>query len=788
MKALASIVSVLIVLAAAPSNAVALEFSAAKNYPVGTAPVAIAVADFNGDGKPDLAVANSGSNNVSVLLNNGDGTFQAAVNYSAGAAPVAVLAGDFNGDGKQDLIVANTGSLSLLKGNGDGTFQSAVSITAGSNPKSLAAGDFNGDKKLDLVVGDATAGVVNVLIGNGDGTFQPPTSLALATSGPVNSVVAADLNGDSNLDLVVSVPGGPVSLLGKGDGTFQAAIHVDSGTSNGTLLVADLDGDLKTDLVVRAVVRTLFLSVDTITFYRGNGDGTFQTGVRVFSSLPAVLSNVATADFNADNKLDIAFGRVASGIFYLGKGDGTFLSTQSVATASGPNFVAVGDFNVDKKPDLAVANQVDGSVTILLNVSPASGADLGVTTTASSEPAVAIQNLTYTMNVTNTGPQDATNVTLTDPLPASMTFVSATPSQGTCTGTTTVSCNLGAMVSPSRATLSLVVTPTQAGSFTNTVTVAATEPDLAPANDTASVTSTILLPADLVLTKTASASSVASGSNITYTLTVNNKGPASATNVVLTDAPSFNFPIVSAMATQGSCAPDASTGNVTCNIGSVGVGASATATIVVKAGSPAMLVNNASVVADQPDLGNTSASVTVTVNPAPDFSFSAASASLSAQAGGTVTDQLSFAAQNGFSSAIQLTCNVTGPAPAPTCSLSPQTIPAGANSATSTLTVNVPVDATLLMPSVSDWHIPPVYSYATPFTALILAFVAWCSRRRRRSWLLAGSYAAIALALFACGGGSSTPPVKAYSIVVTASSTSGSGPISHTTAISLTVR
>src|SRR5258708_9365097 len=129
-------------------------FQAAVNYGAGNGPVFVAVADFNGDGKADFAVANVIGNNVSVLLGNGDGTSLPAVNYAVGSSPFALAVGDFNNDGKPDLAVANQDSnnVSVLLGNGDGTFQAAVNYQPGSLPYSIAVADFNGDGKADLVV------------------------------------------------------------------------------------------------------------------------------------------------------------------------------------------------------------------------------------------------------------------------------------------------------------------------------------------------------------------------------------------------------------------------------------------------------------------------------------------------------------------------------------------------------------------------------------------------------------------------------------------------------------
>jgi hypothetical protein len=127
-------------------------FQPAVNYAV-SYPRSVAVGDFNGDGKPDLAVANAGSNSVSVLLGNGDGTFQAAVTYAAGNYPRSVAVGDFNGDGKQDLAVATVYGVRVLLGNGNGTFQTTnASYIAGSGEVFAAVGDFNGDGHPDLAV------------------------------------------------------------------------------------------------------------------------------------------------------------------------------------------------------------------------------------------------------------------------------------------------------------------------------------------------------------------------------------------------------------------------------------------------------------------------------------------------------------------------------------------------------------------------------------------------------------------------------------------------------------
>jgi hypothetical protein len=244
-------------------------------------PHSVAVGDLNGDGHLDIVVVNtfpsfySNSNGVvAVLMGNGDGTFQAPVLYeSGGFSAVSIALGDVNGDGIPDLVVANQGtcetcansSVGILLGAGDGSFYPAITYISGpAESFSVVIGDLNGDGYPDLAVstecaetGTCGGGGVNVLMGNGNGTFQAPVTYDSGGAGPL-ALVAADVNGDGFLDLVVAECGinscsgfGDVGvLLGNGDGTFQTAFNYGSGGGYSTsVAVADLNGDGRPDVV-----------------------------------------------------------------------------------------------------------------------------------------------------------------------------------------------------------------------------------------------------------------------------------------------------------------------------------------------------------------------------------------------------------------------------------------------------------------------------------------------------------------------------------------------------------
>jgi hypothetical protein len=206
-------------------------FQNSRMISLGVAPVGVAVADLNGDGVEDLAVADQGHTasdvallgdaSVKVLLGNGDGTFGPPAAYFGGAFGTTVAVGDFHSRGVPDIAVGNGGgTMNLLTGNGDGTFVSATNFATGLSPFAVAVGDFNGDGFLDIVTANAGAGSLSLFLGNGDGTFQPPMTIRVRNSS-VGPMTVADLRHNGVQDLVVIDGFGIEVLLGNGDGTFQ---------------------------------------------------------------------------------------------------------------------------------------------------------------------------------------------------------------------------------------------------------------------------------------------------------------------------------------------------------------------------------------------------------------------------------------------------------------------------------------------------------------------------------------------------------------------------------------
>jgi uncharacterized membrane protein len=280
----------------------------------GNSPYPVATGDFNGDGIPDLAIGNTSSNSVTILLGKGDGTFAAsAVSPPTGNYPWSIVVADFNGDGNADLAVANVNSntVSILLGNGDGTFAGGTTPATGSYPKSIAVGDFNGDGITDLAVANLLGNSATILLGNGDGTFSTSPVSPQTGSQPF-SIAVADFNGDGIKDLAATNAASNTMtiLLGNGDGTFTLAASPTTGSDPGTFAVGDFNGDGKVDLVV---------------------------------------SN------HYNNYLTVL----------LGNGDGTFIAAANAPAGSSPWGVAAANFNRNGNPGVAVANSGNNTVTVL---------------------------------------------------------------------------------------------------------------------------------------------------------------------------------------------------------------------------------------------------------------------------------------------------------------------------------------------------------------------------------------------------------------------------------------
>ncbi len=228
-------------------------FSPAAGSPVsaGGGPESVAAGDFNRDGKPDLAVANVISDNVTILLGDGSGGFSAAAGTPVGVGdgPFSLAAGDFNRDGKLDLVTANfvSGTVTILLGNGSGGFTEAFGspVRVGDMPLSVAVADFNFDEKPDVAVGKTSfgTGTVSILIGNGGGGFSEATGSPLGVGNFLTSVTVGDLNLDDRPDLVVTIGAGIMALLGDGSGSFSptASSPVAAGVAPASVEVGDFN-------------------------------------------------------------------------------------------------------------------------------------------------------------------------------------------------------------------------------------------------------------------------------------------------------------------------------------------------------------------------------------------------------------------------------------------------------------------------------------------------------------------------------------------------------------------
>jgi uncharacterized repeat protein (TIGR01451 family) len=449
-------------------------FRPAVTYSVGAGTGSVVLADFNGDNRVDAAVVNNLAGTVSILLGNADGTFTAATppTYTAGNGAGAVVVSDLDGDGNADIIVANSNdaSLSILLGKGDGTFQPAVRYStnvANGGPSGLKVADVNGDGIPDVLVGEGNSNVVTLFLGNGNGAFQAPRQITVGNQ--PGDISVADINGDGLADLITGNYGDNTLtvMLGNGNGTFRAAPNLAINNPQ-QITVADLNGDGFADLAVPSF--DINTGIGSVYVFLGKGDGTFQQP----TSYPVGLyaGNLVIGDVNGDGKLDLIVsndGTSASNSsvsVLLGNGNGSFQSAVNYAVPHAQGAV-IADFNKDGVSDLMVTDYDDGKVYVLLGVPPLP--DMTISLMHTGALAQGQSGVSYTITVTNVGPVASTSpVTVGENPPSGLTITGMSGTGWTCT-LSTLSCTRSDSLAASASYPAISVTASVANNAQGTV-------------------------------------------------------------------------------------------------------------------------------------------------------------------------------------------------------------------------------------------------------------------------------------------------------------------------------
>ena len=488
------------------------------------APAQMTVGDFNGDGILDLAVANFGSftgNTVSVFLGNGNGTFKPKVDYDVNLAPLSIVAADFNGDGKLDLAVASScgsstpcgrpGVVSILLGNGDGTFEHHTDYPAGSFPYTIVAGDFNGDGKLDVAVSDLDSSQITILAGVGDGTF-PTSTTTPASSSPVG-LLAADFNRDGEMDLAAGTHGGVDIFLQNSSTSTPITLTLSPATLNFGNLAINATSALKkvtltntgmAPLAISSIETTVDFALSSTTCgatlaakakctvsiaftpqalgpvtgtltFDDNGPASPQaisltgTGVAQVSWTPAALtfaiqaveSSSAAKVVTLTNNLPTALS--FSGVSFTGTNPGDFVQSNTC----GNSVAAKGKCTIS----VMFTPQATGTRTATLNINDGAGNSpqtVSLTGTGEVQVKLAPASLTFSLQTVGTT-SVAKVVTFTNNLPTALSFSGASFT-GTNAGEFAQTNTCGSSVpAKGKCTISVKFTPQAKGVRTATL-------------------------------------------------------------------------------------------------------------------------------------------------------------------------------------------------------------------------------------------------------------------------------------------------------------------------------
>jgi hypothetical protein len=755
----------------------------------------IVVGDFNGDGFPDIAgVGGRGcfagpcvDASVGAALGDGKGNFTPAtildIGFGTSLETFYVAVGDFNGDGKLDLAVGGedspTFSITIALGNGDGTFTYKGSVATGGAFEVFAVGDFNGDGIPDFAVANTAADIVTILLGKGDGTFTPSTAATSPTGSNPVAIAVADFNGDGIPDLAIgNDPQGGSSgsltiLLGNGDGTFTAAASPATPSGVNSIAVADFNGDGKPDI---AVANGL-----TLTMLKGNGDGTFASSTITPTAGISFGSNlIIVGDFNGDGKPDMAFAGYE--FLLLGNGDGTFdVAPFEVfePTDTGNFQIAVGaDFNGDGNTDLM--GVADGGLALLAANQTATATATGITL----PPATGTQQAVASFPSGGSyGPAVSAPVTLYAQLGTPTVTLTASPNPATAGTSVTLTATVTGSASTPSGTVTFYDGSAPLGSATLNGSGVATY-----------ATSTLAVGANSVTASYGGGGNYNVANSTAISVTITPLGAmvptvtVTATPTTITSAQTETV-AVSVAGTTGSPTP---TGTVVLSSGTYSAQqplASGAAGFTVPAGALSSGANTLTATYSGDGNYNTATGTTsVTVSP---ISVAiAAPAPVSPGASATATATLT---SGSYSGTLKLTCALTtspsGAQSPPTCALNPASVPlVSGGTATSVLTISTTAASTASLLQTDRKNLWG-FSGGSAVLALLLMCGIPARRGRWMSMMVLFGIVVAAVAIGCGGGGTSTGPGTAattagnYTFTVTGTDSASATITTSTTVI-----
>ncbi|MES2554495.1 MAG: VCBS repeat-containing protein, partial [Bacteroidota bacterium] len=542
-------------------------YTAGISFKTGNNPKSLHSNDFNSDGKKDIVVANSADNTFTLYNGAGNGQFTFSGSFATGALPVSIYSADVNGDGFFDVVTANStgNNVSVFLGNGAGSFSAANHFSAGASPIFVRIGLLNADAFPDLAVIN-TANQLSVLFGTGTGSFGAPAAYATGTT-PL-SLVIKDLNADGFNDLAVTNSGAASVgiFINSGSGTFAAPVNYTVGTTPNSIDAADIDNDLDMDLVVGNSGSNNFSRLSN------TGTGTFAAAVN-YSSTDLGTKGIVLTDYNNDGFQDVmalytnTAGTTGLASLSLGNGTGVFTFYKRFAVGTNPFGIISLDANNDTRTDAAVINEINESVSVLLNttaqisasgpLSFCSGNSVTLTSTTGSSYLWSNAATTPTVSVTTSGTYSVTTTTglsnwcSSTSTPLTVTVAPGPPAPTITAGGPTTFCTGGSVVlTSSEATgntwsngaTTQSITVTTSGTYT--VTYSSSGCTSVPSNAisvvvngalptiSASGPTTFCLGGSVILTSSEPTNNVWSTGDVTPSITVNTAGLYTVTTTV----------------------------------------------------------------------------------------------------------------------------------------------------------------------------------------------------------------------------------------------------------------